>query len=62
MAHNKESKTLIYSSLGGKIESWAKGDLLSGKCDDKKNLFIYLLQYTYKNLEAKIYTLIYNYI
>ena len=31
-------------------------------CDEKKNLFTYLLQYTYKYLEAKIYTLIYNYI
>jgi len=35
---------------------------LDVRCDEKKILFIYLLQYTYKNLEAKIYTLIYNYI
>jgi len=33
-----------------------------GHCDEKKILFIYLLQYTYKNLEAIIYTLIYHYI
>jgi len=38
------------------------GIIVTHRVTIKKILFIYLLQYTYKNLEAKIYTLIYIYI